>query len=52
MKVFVAGVVKFRVNVVHAVVLPVKAALEPLTLTPRDVPVFFFIWKDNTAGVL
>jgi len=52
LKVLVAGVVKFSVNVVHVVVPAVNAALKPLTLTPRDVPVFFFIWKDNTAGVL
>ena len=30
----------------------VKAALEPLTLTPSDVPVFFFIVNASTAGVL
>ena len=52
LKVLVAGVVKLRLKVVHAVVVAVKAALEPLTLIPRDVPVLFFIWKDNTAGVL
>ena len=47
----VVGIVKLRRKVVQA--LPaVKAALEPLTLTPKDVPVFFFIEKAKIPGVL
>ena len=50
LKVLVAGSVKFRLNVVQALVAT-KVPLEPLALTPRDVPVFLLIEKDNTAGV-
>ena len=51
LNVVVAGSVKFRLKVVKALVAT-KVPLDPFTLTPRDVPVFFFIEKDSTAGVL
>ena len=51
LNVVVAGSVTFRLKVVQALGAT-KVPLDPFTLTPRDVPVFFFIEKDNTAGVL